>query len=183
MRRAAVRLLECGMRDKDVRYLCDVADYFLREVAEDLTRAGKRTPARDGRARRGGGAPGVWTICQSRNVRREAGMFVTDWVLAELPFTKRPDPIAFHDVYRRYRRWGWRDDQRTPLAPSASLAIIRNISSGEITLTRCVICRHLSIHPGSQEPGGRGGGSCSFCNSAHQHTCRFTTDQRLLDPS
>lgn len=183
MRFLALRLSHSGMRDKDIHKVCSVSDYFLGSMAKDLAGAGKRRLARDGRARRGGSAPGIWSLCRTRKLRLEAAMFIFDWVVADQPFTSRPSPIALDRLYRRYRDW-WQDEERTLLSLSACLAIIRNIRSGKLLLNRCLMCGRFSIEPAVQADGsGAGGTDCSFCDSPHRIPCQFTPDQRVLEPA
>ena len=183
MRFVALRLLEWGMRDKDVRYLCGVADYFLINVAQELAAAGKRSLTKDGRVRRGGSAPGVWSICRNKQIRREAAMFVQEWVVAGQPFDKKPDPIAFEAAYRRYRDWGWREERRQRLSPSACLTVIRNIGCGELALNRCLMCERRSVQAATEHGGGRHAGNCSFCDSPHKVACPVTPDHRVVNPA
>lgn len=182
MRFVAMRLLAWGMREKDIRFLCEVPEYFLSRAAGELTAGGGPggSPARRGSR---GGAPGIWSICETRRARLEAARFVTDWVVADLLFDRKPDPIAFEEVYRRYRDWGWAFEQRQWLAPSACLAIVRNIRSGELLLNHCLICKRRSIQARVQQRIGRGGGRCSFCDSPHKVACPFTPDHRVLNPA
>jgi hypothetical protein len=182
MRFVGIRLLDWGMREKDIRYLCAVPEYFLSKVAGELATKSShgRNPARRGS---GGSPPGVWSICETKQARLEAARFVTDWVVADLPFEKRPDPVAFEEVYRRYRDWGWSFEQRHCLGPSACLAIIRNIRSGELALNSCVMCGRRSIQARVQRRIGRGGGRCSFCDSPHQAPSLLTPDHRVVNPA
>lgn len=181
MRYIALRLLGWGMREKDVHYLCAVSDYYLGKVAGALL----PDSLDDGAvARRGRGAgAGVWSICRSRKVRREAAMFVADWLVAGQPFGKQPRPIEFESVYQRYRDWGWKNGCRDWLEPSTCLAIIRNIRSGELLLYRCVMCERLSIQALNPDCHGRSGSKCSYCESPHTIYCSLTPDHRVLKPA
>ena len=171
-----------GHARKDIRYLCEVPEYFLSKVAGELTADGWHG---HNHARRGsrGGAPGIWSICETRRARLEAARFVTDWVVADVAFDRKPDPIAFEEVYRRYRDWGWSFERRDWLAPSACLAIVRNIRSGELLLNHCLMCRRRSIQARVQQRIGRGGGRCSFCDSPHKVACLFSPDHRVVNPA
>lgn len=181
MRYTALCLLGWGMREKDVRYLCAVSDYYLGKIAGALLPDSLDDGEAAGRSR--GAGAGVWSICRSRKMRREAAMFVADWVVASQPFDGQPNPIAFEAVYQRYRDWGWKNNGRDWLEPSTCLAVIRNIRSGELLLQRCVMCKRLSIQALNPDNSGRGGGKCSYCESPHTISCSLTSDQRLLKPA
>ncbi|MGE3738236.1 MAG: hypothetical protein AB7I59_01860 [Geminicoccaceae bacterium] len=181
MRLVAIRLLEWGMREKDICFICNVADYFLSKIVGERSDQGELEDGGNRRCR--GSAPGVWSLCRNKKVRREAAKFVIDWIAADQPFTSQPDPIAFEATYRRYRNWGWKGHRRSPLGPSACLAIIRNIRSGELLLHYCMMCRRPSVQPLNPDSSGRGGTRCSFCDSAHKTPCQFTPNHRALKPA
>lgn len=182
MRFVAIRLLGWGMREKDIRYLCGVPEYFLSRVVSEL--AGESMPGGNvARRGSGGSAPGVWSVCETKLARLEAARFVVDWVAGDLPFDKQPDPIAFEAAYRRYRDWGWSYERRHWLLPSACLAIIRNVRSSELLLNRCLMCKRLSIQASMRQRVGRGGGRCSYCGSTQKAPCLFTPDHRVVNPA
>lgn len=177
----AVRFARAGMRHKDIRNVCGVSDYFLGNMARDP--AGKRKRARDRRVRRGRREPGIWSLCRTKELRLEAAMFIVDWVVADQPFTSRPNPIALDRIYCRYRHC-WQDKERRLLGISACLAIIRHIRSGKLLLNRCLMCKRLSIEAPVQADGsGCGDTDCSFCGSPHKIPCQLTPDQRVLEPA
>lgn len=180
MRFEALRLSKSGMRDKDIGSVCGVSDYFLGSMAKDPAVAGKRRRAHDRRARRGGNAPGIWSLCRTKELRLEAALFIANWVVADQPFTSRPNPIALDRIYRRYLHC-WQDKERRLLGISACLAIIRHIRSGKLLLNRCLMCNRLSIEAPVQADGsGCGDSNCSYCGSLHKIPCEMTTDQRVL---
>ena len=181
MRLVAIRLLDWGMREKDICFICNVADYFLGKIVGERSDDGELADGSNRRCR--GSAPGVWSLCRNKKVRREAAKFVIDWIAADQPFTSRPDPIAFEATYRRYRNWGWKDHRRSHLGPSACLAIIRNIGSGELLLNHCVMCARPSVQPLNPDDSGRGGTKCSFCGGPHKTPYQFSADYQALKPA
>lgn len=163
MRFIALRLLDWGMRKKDVAYLCEVPSYFLTHTAAPLERTG-------------GAGPGPWTICRHKVARREAAMFAIEWMRHDQPFTQKPSAVRLATAYSRYSWWSWRDASREHIDPSTALAIIRNVGCGELGLLRCLRCARISLqHAGS----GRGGASCSFCDCAHATPVTLTVDHRI----
>jgi len=178
MRLVASRLVDWSMREKDICFICNVADYFLGKIVGERNDQGELEDGSNRRCR--GSAPGVWSLCRNKKVRREAAKFAIDWIAGDQPFTSRPDPIAFEAAYRRYRNWGWKDHRRSHLGPSACLATIRNIGSGELLLHHCLMCRRPSVQPLNPDSSGRGGTRCSFCDSPHKTPCQLTADHRVL---
>ena len=184
MRFVAMRLLGWGMREKDIRYLCEVPEYFLSKVAGELTADGWHG---HNHARRGsrGSAPGIWSICETRRARLEAARFVTDWVVADVPFDRKPDPIAFEEVYRRYRDWGWSYERRQPLAGAIRLPghVPQHPLRRAAARTAASCAGGARSRPGQQRIAGRGGELCSFCDSPHKVACLPSPDHRVVNPA
>jgi hypothetical protein len=170
----ALKLLDLGLRASDIRWICNVPDYFLRQIERDLAAVASTQRRRRSR----GCTPGVWSLLRSRSVRLEAALFVVDWNLAGLPFVSRPDPAPFHEVYRRYRRWHWQDDRREPLEPSAGLALVRLIGAGTLLLGQCLHCRQLSVLPAPEATIASVHERCSFCGVPHPVPVRLGPDRR-----
>lgn len=166
MRFVSLRLLDWGMRKKDVCFLTGVSEYFVDHTGVALER-------------HRGAAAGPWTLCRHREARREAAMFLHEWRVAGQPFTQRPSALALAVTYCRYFTWQWYDDQRERIDPSAALAIIRNVGSGELILRQCLRCERLSLQPHKPDGGARGGRSCSFCNCAMTRPMALTADHRI----
>ncbi|HNP72177.1 MAG TPA: hypothetical protein PKK15_13745, partial [Kouleothrix sp.] len=102
----AMRLMEHSLLDSDTRPLCNVPAYFLRKLIRESRLETSPPPAQSDpmhkSRRRGGGRPGVWSLCCRPTSRLEAAMFTVDWALAGLPFTAQPHPAALLWTYERY---------------------------------------------------------------------------------
>lgn len=166
----ALRLLDWGMRKKDACYLTRVSEYFIDNTAAPLER-------------HRGAAAGPWTLCRHREARREAAMFLHEWQVARQPCVERPSAVALGAAYCRYYCWDWRDARRDQFDPSAALAIIRNVASGQLLLRRCLSCHRLSLQPHKPDGVARGGASCSFCNCAHTAPVALSSGGLVPEPS
>ena len=166
MRFVSLRLIDWGMRKKDVAYLCGVSSYFLNNTAAAIEHTG-------------GAGPGAWTICRHQVARREAAMFLVEWRVENEPFRQKPSAVRLATAYRRYVSWHFRDRRRQYIDPSTALAIIRNIASGQLRLHRCLQCTSLSLQVGKEKGEARGGTSCSFCGCPHSTQVPLTRDQRI----
>ena len=176
----AMRLMAQGLRDGDIRSICGVSDYFLKQLADDFCLV---PPVHHGREhkRHGGCRPGVWSLCHRRAIRLEASKFARDWVRTGLPFTPCPNPAAFYLAYRSYRFWGWDDKQRQLLKPSACLSVLDLVHTGDLSLVQCLLCDELFIHPGP-ESQVLAPEICPFCTGPHKQICAFDGERRVLQP-
>jgi len=179
----AMHLMEHRLLDIDARHVCNVSDYFLKKVGQELQLeswpATTQSAAMHKARRRGGSRPGVWSLCCRPSSRLESAMFTVDWALAGLPFTPQPHPAALLWAYERYLHWGWEDEQRQPLDASSCLAVLRLVHAGELTLARCLLCRQLFVHPALQSQV-IATERCPFCGSPHKEACRLGQEQRLV---
>ena len=179
----AMHLMEHRLLDRDTRHVCNVSDYFLKKVGQELRLeswpATTQSAAMHRTLRRGGNRPGVWSLCcRSPASRLEAAMFAIDWALTGLPFTDRPHPAALLWTYERYLHWGWEDEQRQPLDASSCLAVLRHVQTRELLLARCLLCKQLFVHPALQSQV-IATERCPFCGSPHKEACLLDSEQRL----
>ena len=109
-RHVALQLMLLHLPASDIRFLCDVPEYFLKRIFDNLrlARGGERRTHK----RHGGSSPGVWSLCYRPTTRMEAALFACDWVKVGLPFASRPDPTSLCHALQRYRHWGWGDARR-----------------------------------------------------------------------
>ena len=179
----AMRLMEHSLLDSDTRPLCNVPAYFLRKLIRESRLETSPPPAQSDpmhkSRRRGGGRPGVWSLCCRPTSRLEAAMFTVDWALAGLPFTAQPHPAALLWTYERYLHWGWEDEQRQTLDPSSCLAVLRLVHAGELALARCLLCRQLFVHP-AQQSQVIATERCPFCSSPHRQISHLDAEHRVL---
>lgn len=180
---AAMHLMRHHLLDIDARHVCNVSDYFLKKVAQELQLeswpATTQSEAMHNARRRPGNRPGVWSLCSRPTNRLEAAMFTVDWALAGLPFTSQPHPAALLWTYERYLHWGWEDEQRQTLDASSCLAALRLVHEGKLTLARCLLCKLLFVHPAAQSQV-IATERCPFCGSPHKDACLLDSEQRLV---
>lgn len=182
----ALQLMGQGLRDSDIRHLCDVPKGFLRRIAGDFELAPswllEQTATAPEPHRGSGSSAGVWSLCYRPVMRLEAALFANDWIAANLPFEPCPDPNVLLRIYQRYQCWHWQDKQRRhPLESSACLSVLRLVHAKELSLAQCLMCERFLVHPGpeSQVLASK---VCPFCHSPHAQVCAFDGEHRVLQP-
>ena len=78
----AMHLMEHNLHDVDTRQVCNVSDYFLKKVGQELQLepwpATTQSEAMRKARHRGRNRPGVWSLCCRQTARLEAAMFTVE---------------------------------------------------------------------------------------------------------